>query len=230
MADVTPTIVAQCHGIEVPDAPHFGPGMIKSMQDGRYERNEVRAGLAAIEPGARILELGAGSGIVGAVIAQNCKPDKMLSVEANPELIEHITRLYAHNQLSDVIEVRHGVVLTEPDPPSVIDFFLRGNFLGSALNVIKKPEKARKVQVPVMAYETLKAEFPHDVIVMDIEGAERAFFEHADLDGVHMVILEVHRQIYGREGMQDLRRSFDRNGLVLDEEHSLPGVRVYARS
>ncbi|MGB7261406.1 MAG: hypothetical protein WBC68_05000, partial [Albidovulum sp.] len=94
----------------------------------------------------------------------------------------------------------------------------------------KNPEKARKVQVPVLRYEDLKAEFPHDVIVMDIEGAEREFLQHADLSGVETVILEVHRDIYGREGMRDVRWSFDRSGFVIDKDHSRPGVHVYRRA
>ena len=225
-----PEIIANYHGIEVPDAPHFGPRMKESMHNGRYEKNEIRVGLAVLQPGARILELGAGSGIVGAVIAQNCRAQQVLSVEANPELLDHIKYLYDHNNLSDRIEVRHGVVLSDPDAPPMIDFFLRGNFLGSGLTVRKNPEKARKIQVPVIDYESLKAEFPHDVIVMDIEGGELEFLHHADLSGVDTVILEVHRGIYGREGMQDVRRSFQLGGFVMDAEHSVPGVHAYRRA
>lgn len=229
MTDHGPDIIAEYHGIEVPAAPHFGPSMIRSMQDGSYEGKEVRAGLAIIRPGARVLEMGAGSGIVGAVIARNCHPDKMLAIEANPNLIPHITHLYAHNGLSERIEVRHAVVLSEPDAPPVIDFFLRGNFLGSALKVLKKPEKARKVQVPVLRYASLKADFPHDVIVMDIEGAEREFLRHADLRGVDTLVFEVHRNIYGRDGMRDIRQTLAQRGFRMDDETSVSGVHVYVR-
>ena len=230
MAETSPKIIAHYHGIEVPDAPHFGPGMIQSMADGRYEGSEVRAGLAVVRPGARILEMGAGSGIVGAVIAHNCNVEQVLSIEANSDLIPHIETLYSHNGLSKIMQVRHCVVISEPDAPQSIEFFVRGNFLGSGLTIVKNPEKARKVQVPVLRYEDLKAEFPHDVIVMDIEGAEREFLKHADLSGVETVILEVHRDIYGREGMRDVRWSFDRSGFVIDKDHSRPGVHVYRRA
>ena len=222
-------IVATYHGIEVPEAPHFGPNMIKSMQEGRYERSEIKAGLAVIQPGARILEMGAGSGIVGAAIAKNCMAEKIISIKANPNLIDHICKLYDHNEISDIIEVRHAVVLSEPSPPSMIDFFLRGNFLGSGLTIMKKPEKAIKVTVPVISYAALRAEFPHNVIVMDIEGAEREFLRDANLDGVETIILEVHRDIYGREGMREIRQSFANAGLQMDKSVSGAGVHVYHR-
>lgn len=223
------TIVANYHGIEVPEAPHFGPNMIIAMQEGRYEGSEVKAGLAVIQPGSRILELGAGSGIVGAVIARNCKAEKVVSIEANPNLIDHIRELYDHNSLKN-IDVRHGVVLSEPTPPETIDFFLKGNFLGSGLTIMKKPEKAKKVTVPVLSYAALKAEFPHNVIVMDIEGAEREFLRDADLGDVETIILEVHRNIYGREGMKEIRHIFANGGFVMDQDNSGAGVHVYRKS
>ncbi len=225
----TQTIVAHYHGIDVPEAPHFGPGMIKAMGEGRYERREVEAGLAVIRPGARVLEMGAGSGLVGAAIARNCKAEKVLAIEANPELLSHISQLYAHNGLADTISVRHGVVMTVAEPPEEVDFFLRGNFLGSGLTVVKNIEKARKVSVPTIRYDELRREFPHDVIVMDIEGAERDFLRDAELEGVHTIIAEMHRDIYGREGMRDCRRFLAAAGFEMDAENSRAGVHVYRR-
>lgn len=223
------TILATYHSIEVPEAPHFGPGMIKSMNEGRYEHREIQAGLAVIGPGARILEMGAGSGVVGAAIAKNCKAERVVSIEANPNLLPYISELYLRNNLADVIAVRHGVVLSEPNPPAAVDFFLRGNFLGSGLTVIKNPEKARKVTVPTISYDALRAEFPHDVIVMDIEGAELEFLRHANLDGVHTIVSEMHRDIYGREGMKECRANLARSGFEMDGKNSKAGVHVYCR-
>jgi FkbM family methyltransferase len=224
----SPDVVVTYHGVEVLAAPHLSPRMIDSMSRGRYERREVACGLAAIPEGARILELGAGSGVVGAVLAKNTKPAAMLSIEANPFLIDHITRLYAHNGLSNLISVRHAVVLTDPKAPRVMEFFVQNNFLGSGL-VSRKAEKATKVSVPVLGYETLKAAFPHDVIMMDIEGGELDFLRHADLTGVHTFIAEVHKDIYGREGVQEVRSLMVKAGFALSDSLSKVGVHVYKR-
>lgn len=223
-----PPIVATCHGIAVPAAPHLRPGMIAAMQSGGYERHELAIGLAAIRPGARVLELGAGSGVVGAVLARHCQPEAMLAVEANPQLIPHIEGLYARNGLADRITLRHGVVLTTPEAPERVTFHVNGNFLGSGLAPAKL-ERTRAVEVPVLRYGALKAAFPHDTIMMDIEGGELDFLRHADLSGVDTFIAEMHRAIYGREGMAEIRRLLQAAGLVMDAEASKAGVHLYRR-
>lgn len=223
---VVPHIVAVCHGIEVPTAPHLGRGMIASMAAGRYERNEMACGLAAIKPGARILELGAGSGLVGAVLARNCAPESILAIEANPDLIPHIAALYAHNRLTN-ISVRNAVVLTAPAAPRSITFHVTGNFLGSGLAA--ESARSRPVDVPVLRYGALKLAFPHDTIMMDIEGGELDFLRHADLTGIHSFIAEMHRDIFGRDGMRECRLLLERAGLTMADELSRAGVHVYQR-
>jgi len=221
-------IIATCHGIAVPAAPHLRKGMIAAMQTGGYERHEIAIGMAAIRPGARVLELGAGSGVVGAILARHCQTAAMLSVEANPHLISHITALHAHNGLSDRIDLRHAVVLTAPDAPDHVTFFVNGNFLGSGLTA-QKAERAQPVDVPVLRYADLKAQFPHDTIMMDIEGGELDFLRHADLTGVDTFIAEMHRGVYGREGMAEIRRLLQAAGLVIDTDLSKAGVHLYRR-
>ena len=225
----SPEIVVTYHGVEVLAAPHLSRRMIESMSLGRYERREVACGLAAIPEGSRILELGAGSGVVGAVLARNTHPAAMLSIEANPFLIDHITRLYTHNGLSDLISVRHAVVLTDPAAPPEMEFFVQNNFLGSGL-VARKVEKATRVSVPVLRYAELQASFPHDVIMMDIEGGELDFLRHADLTGVQTFIAEVHKDIYGRAGVQEVRSLMGKAGFALSDALSKVGVHVYKRT
>jgi FkbM family methyltransferase len=229
MAPAHPRIVATCHGIEVPDAPHLRRGMIAAMQTGGYERHEMAIGMAAIRPGARILELGAGSGVVGAVLARQCQPAAMLSVEANPGLIPHIAALYAHNGLTARISLRHAVVVTAPDAPETIRFFVNGNFLGSGLTP-QKVDRAQAVDVPVLRYDLLRTEFPHDTIMMDIEGGELDFLRHADLTGVHTFITETHRGVYGRDGMAEIRQRMQTAGFVIDDGLSQGGVHLYRRA
>ena len=221
-------IIATLHGVMVPQSPHFGPTMEQSIINGRYERHEIEVGLATIPEGARILEMGAGAGIVGAVMALNRKPAAMMSIEANPELLPQINALYQLNNLQDRITLRHCLVFSQPNPPATAEFFVAGNFLGSGLFASDK-RSSRPVQVPVVPYDSLKAEFPHDVLIMDIEGAELDFLRHADLTGVNLFMAEFHRAIYGREGMRECRHLLDKAGFSIDEEQSRPGVHVWRR-
>ena len=222
-------VVANYHGIEVLQAPMLSPGMIRSLNEGTYERREVACGLAAIPKGARLLELGAGAGVVGSVLHRNLACTATFCVEANPDLVPFIERVHRHNALGENITVHHAVVLSDPAAPNFVTFNVAGNFLGSSLHA--NPNKnTRQVQVPVLRYDVLKKNFPHDAIMMDIEGGELDFLRHADLSGVNVLITEMHRDIYGREGMRECRRLLEAKGMAFDESSSKVGVHVYLRT
>jgi FkbM family methyltransferase len=224
-----PEIVACYHGVRVPAGPHLSAGMIRALADGRFEAEELRTARATIRPGDRVLELGAGSGAVGAAIALACRPAAILAFEPNPRLVPHARALYAANGLQGTISLRHGLVLAEPDAPAEVEFHLRGNFLGSGLALARGARRARTVQVPVTRHADLRRDFPHNVLLMDIEGAERDFLRHADLSGVRLVLMELHSGHYGRDGVQDCRRALRRAGLVRDDALSGRSVAVFRR-
>ena len=76
--------VALCKGVRVPHSPFLTETRIARINAERYEGDEIAGALAVVRPGDRVLELGAGLGIVGAVTAKNAAPDAVLSFEANP--------------------------------------------------------------------------------------------------------------------------------------------------
>ncbi len=202
--------------------------MVRSIGSGRYEAGEIAAGLACIAKGARILELGAGAGIVGAVLAKNLSPVGMISVEANPKLIPHIRELHEHNDLDHIIDLRHCVVLSDPDAPETVDFHVLGNFLGSSLTK-RKEGRGVVVNVPVLRYADLAASFPHDTIMMDIEGGELDFLRHADLGQVRVFVAEFHEDVYGRDGMKECAALLSKQGFVLNERNSRGAVQAWLR-
>ncbi len=221
-------LLAVYHGVEVLNMPHFPPRLRGRLREGGYEGKEVACGLKAIPRGARLLEMGAGSGVVGAVLAKNLDLAAVLSIEANPKMIDPARALYAHNGLADRIELRHSVVFSAPDAPEHVTFHVTGNFLGSGLDA-SKAAAGTAVEVPVLRSADLSAEFPHDAIMMDIEGGELPFLRDADLSGVSVLVFEVHRKVYGREGMREIRHILRDKGFEQDEENSLPGVHIYRK-
>ena len=226
---MTQGIIATFHGVEVPPAPHFGPKMIQNLQRERYEHREVEAALALISDEDRVIEMGAGAGVVGAAVARNCRPQRIVSFEANPKLLSHIRALYDHNALTEIIEVRHQIVLSEPDAPETVPFYVLGNFLGSGMTITKDPARAERHEIPVVPWEPLKEELAPTALVMDIEGAELEFFRHADLSGIRVVIIEVHRQIYERTGIQEIRKKLTDAGFKRNEDLSGGGVWALTR-
>ena len=213
MAKPTPDHAALCHGVKVPHSPFLNDTRIRRMSEGKYEGDEIRGALEVIRPGDRVLELGSGLGVVGAVIAQNAQPEAVLSFEANPNLIPHINALYALNGLQDRIEVRHQVVIAAPEPPDHVTFHLRTSFLGSSL-IDQDKRRTTRVDVPTAAYDAVIDDFRPDVLVMDIEGGEQDLLRHADLRGIRAIIIEFHPDVYGKSGVQDCKSILQKAGFA----------------
>ena len=217
MAAKTET-VAQCHGVKVPNSPMITPERIERINGARYEGQEIAGALAVIRPGDNVLEMGAGIGLVGAIAAKNGKPAKVMSFEANPDLIEHVNALYKLNRLSTKIEVRNEVLISAPDAPETMAFHIRNSYLGSSL-IDSDKRATTRVDVPTARYAQVHADFAPDVLLMDIEGGELDFLRHASLDGVRAIVIEFHPEAYGKEGMRECKAILENAGFTKLEGH-----------
>ncbi|MFK7834949.1 MAG: FkbM family methyltransferase [Sulfitobacter sp.] len=218
-AQKKPTHVAECLGVKVPDSPMLNATRIERINAARYEGQEIAGALSVVRAGDKVLELGAGIGIVGAVVAKNAKPKQVVSFEANPNLIEHIRALYKLNRLSTKIEVRNQVLLSAPDAPETMAFHIRNSFLGSSL-IDTDTRATTRVDVPTASYAQIHEEYAPDVLLMDIEGGELDFLRHASLEGVRAIVIEFHPGAYGREGMMECKSILERAGFTKVPEHS----------
>ncbi|MEP5730992.1 MAG: FkbM family methyltransferase [Sulfitobacter sp.] len=214
-----PTHAAECLGVKVPDSPLLTPTRIERINAARYEGQEIAGALEVVRPGDKVLELGAGIGIVGAVVAKNAKPKKVLSFEANPGLIEHIRALYKLNRLSTRIEVRNEVLISAPERPETMGFHIRNSYLGSSL-IDTDSRATTRVDVPTASYAEVHADFAPDVLLMDIEGGELDFLRHASLEGVRAIVIEFHPGAYGREGMMECKSILESAGFAKVPDHS----------
>lgn len=214
----TPTHVAECHGVKVPDSPMMTPERAERINAARYEGQEIAGALEVIHPGDHVLELGAGLGLVGAIAAKNGNPAKVLAFEANPNLIEHINALYALNGLSNRIEVRNEVLISAPDAPETMPFHIRNSYLGSSL-IDTDRRATTRVDVPTADYAKIHSNFEPDVLLMDIEGGELEFLRHASLNGVRAIVIEFHPEAYGIEGMRECKSILKRAGFGKVEGH-----------
>ncbi|WP_188525577.1 FkbM family methyltransferase [Sinisalibacter lacisalsi] len=196
---------ALCKGVRVPHSPFLTETRIARIREERYEGDEIAGALTVVRRGDRVLELGAGLGIVGAVTARNAAPEAVLSFEANPELIPHIRELHRMNGLEDTVELRNQVLVSAMERPDTVTFHLHNSFLGSSL-AENTSRKTRPVDVPTAEYRAVLEDFRPTVLIMDIEGGELDFLKHADLSGIRAVVVEFHPKVYGKEGMQACKR------------------------
>jgi FkbM family methyltransferase len=205
-------IVARCEGLRVPDSPFLNETRIARINAARYEGEEIAGALRVVTPADRVLELGAGLGIVGAVTALNRRPEAVLSFEANPALLPHINALYAENGLSDRIRVENRVLLAGPDQPQSVTFHVHNSYLGSSL-VDSANRQTRPVTVPAADFDTTAAQFGATVLLMDIEGGELDLLRQIDLTRFRAVVLEFHPAVYGIAGMKECKAILRKAGF-----------------
>ncbi|MCB1358991.1 MAG: FkbM family methyltransferase [Maritimibacter sp.] len=207
---------AEYKGVRVPQSPFLTDRRIERIAAGRYEGEEIAGALSVVRPGDRVLELGAGLGLVGAVAAKNARPEAVLSFEANPELVPYTRALYRENGLDALIELRNAVLVAAPERPETVPFHLHRSFLGSSLTETQG-RKNRAVEVPTEDFRTVMDTFRPNVLIMDIEGGELDILRHADLDGIRAVVIEFHPDLYGQEGMQACKTILRRAGFEKSE-------------
>lgn len=217
VADVP--FVARYHRVAVPPSDFLNEQRIERLNAGEYEGAEVRGALSVVKPTDRVLELGAGIGVVGAAVALNCRPEVMISYEANPNLLPAIEKLYALNGLTHRIKLRNRVLMADPDRPETVTFYLKNSYLGSSLaDSDKRP--TRPVVVGTDSWEAMRAEIAPSVLIMDIEGGELELLRHANLDGIRAVILEFHPDVYGKPGTREAKNILTEQGFVKQDDVS----------
>ena len=65
----TPEILAVLKDVEIITAPHLKPNIMRMIKSGAYEKQEIEIGLANLQPGDQIMEMGTGAGIVSSVFS-----------------------------------------------------------------------------------------------------------------------------------------------------------------
>lgn len=216
-------IAATYHGIRVPRSPYTTEKRVQQIETMRYQGKEIAGALASVRPGDRVLELGAGLGILGAVVARLSRPSAILSYEANPDLLPHIRALHAENGLSEVIDLRNEFPMSSGDRPDSVTFYQDESSL--ALSVTGNPTGTwRPVSVRTADLDAVIADFRPDVVVIDIEGAELRLLQHTRLQGVRAVIIKFYPTLYGTEDSWSCKRLLKNLGFQKQAEHSAPSV------
>ncbi|PRY93751.1 FkbM family methyltransferase [Hasllibacter halocynthiae] len=195
------------HGLVVPRSRFLNDRRAERIAAGRYEGQEIAGALALVREGDRVLELGAGIGVVGATVALARGPSAVLSFEANPALIPSIEALHAANGLTNV-ELRHAVLDASPDRPATRPFAVHASYLGSSLG-----GAGRRVDVPTAGWDDVVGALRPDVLICDIEGGEAELLGRVDLSGIRAAVVEFHPGAYGVAGMRACKRALREAGL-----------------
>ncbi|MFN0115927.1 MAG: FkbM family methyltransferase [Paracoccaceae bacterium] len=203
--------VIETFGIKVPFVPSIiTPKIERPMRRNRYEGGEALALRHVLRPGDRVLELGAGVGLLSALSALAPGVERVTAVEANPDLIPLIRETHRLNGVTTV-DLKNGIAAAEPGEG--VAFYLRPDFWASSMEPASRPY-TRVVTLPRFALADLVAEADPTVIVCDIEGGEMGLFGAADLSRVRALVMELHPKVYGGEGADRIVEGLARQGLV----------------
>ncbi len=206
------------------DPEVMSENILKAIKGGRYEKAEAREIPRIVQPGERIVELGAGLGFIGLTCKATGLVQHYRGFEANPKLLPLIQRNAALNDA--VLEVENAVVMPKPPGPTV-PFYVRKDFWASSL----APQPwgyVEKVEVPTLAWQKMLDEHRPTMLVVDIEGGELALFEDAPLTGVKKIYMELHQKVIGRIGMKRVFDFMSARDFHYDQHHSHGGVVLFS--
>lgn len=222
MADVARRLRALWRRITRPDTVVVGgvriatsPSLPRNVRIGlykeRYEAPELALIARVLRPGQRVLEIGAGIGLVGLAATRVCGPGRVTSYEANPRLEPVIRDNYALNGLVPDLHMRAVTVDGSP-----ISFFRSDNIVSSS--VFDRENQGERITVASEAIDAVIARVDPEVIVIDVEGAEVDLLARPAFGRVHTIVAELHPHIVGAEAIASLIATLATRGFALVEE------------
>ncbi len=219
--------VINTRGIDVPFVPSIiTPKIERPMRNNRYEGGECMHLQEILKPDDRVLDLGAGVGLVSSIAARCVPEGAVMAVEANPGMLPLIRETYRLNGIENS-ELVNGIAAPAGAKGSA-PFYLRPDFWASSMEPDSRPYVS-KAEVPLIDIAKTVKTFKPTVICCDIEGGELGLFDDVDLSGVRHIVVEVHPKVYGPDGKANVIASIQRQGLAQRAEEKPGSVRVFER-
>lgn len=214
------------NGVKIPFVPRIiTPKIERPMRNNRYESTECATIREILKAGDRVLEFGAGVGLLSTIAAQVEGVESVTAIEANPELVPVINETHRLNDVS-MVELLNGVVVSNQRKRA--PFYLRADFWASSMEPDSR-EYNKKKHLPCFNVQTLIEDKKPTVIVCDIEGGEVGLFDDADLSGVRAIVLEFHPKVYGAEIVEEITQGIEAKGLIFQKPNKPSTVRCFIR-
>ncbi|MGI3185488.1 FkbM family methyltransferase [Nioella aestuarii] len=196
------------------------------LADGSYEADEIAAVMCRVGPGMRVLDLGAGLGVVSVLAARVAGADNVLSVEANPALLPVLRDTFDRNGQGG-IRLMHGAVM-QGEGGGKAAFQVPRAILGASLARSGAPED-EIVEVPSLGLESLLYDHRPELVMMDIEGAEERLFDQPWNPELRFLVLELHPPRYSDRVIKRIVDCMSDSGLTYDPATSRGRVLGFRR-
>lgn len=198
------------------------------LRDGGYEHYERDLARAHIRAGDRVLDLGAGAGLVAIVAARIVGPENVTTIEANPEM-HRVLRRNLRNNAGTELRMIKGAVVADDYPEKTVTLNLRAAFWAASLDAPKGGNGARQVEVPAKKFRQLVRARGATVLTMDIEGAEDALLSRPLPDTIRLLIIELHPGLYGEARRDELLQILVAQGFRNLEARRTEDVYAFGR-
>lgn len=203
--------------------------IMEQIYNREYERPEISGLSRVVRPGDRILELGAGLGIISALAARAAGPGGAVrSYEANPALIPDTQAFLATNHVHTVDLI--NAVLVPDDSPSSRHLHLAGSFAESSLLGAEGRNPQGSVEVPAQSLAAVLQDFRPDVLICDIEGAEVDLFPAFPPSTLRAAVVELHPDRLTADQIRSIHAGMAAQGLHRQEPGPGGTVVIYART
>lgn len=197
-------------GVRIPDFDIITLDIERVLRSQMYERAELFMLQNSLLPDDVVMELGTGIGFISAWCAKLCGNKNVFSYECNLNLKPYIKALHQLNNVSPT--VNYGMLSHFPQAKN---FYLSPNFWASSpLDTISDSELTI---VPSLSFTEQKNKINPTALVVDIEGGEYDFFLHANLDGIRLIVLELHTSMLGDSACVT-KRIIENAGFKINED------------
>jgi FkbM family methyltransferase len=201
---------------------------------GFYESAETRFVQQFLRSDLDVIELGSSLGVVASHIAKKLAPGRRLvCVEANPNLLQAISRNVRINQPAIELELVHGALSYSPRDAGFVNFSCKADHTTS--RVQSETTADPSIRVPSVTLSKIVERYQIDqfALVCDIEGAEADLIanESTALRKCMQIVIELHAN-GGIERLITVKQLIDKlqtlHGFALQERYG--DVCVFARS
>jgi FkbM family methyltransferase len=182
--------------------------MQKVIREGRYEKGAAKLVKEVLQPDDIVLELGAGIGVVATICANIVGSANVVAYDANLDLKPIALDVFRLNGVSP--SYRTGLVDSASGPRT---FHKRENFWASSTNEARADD-AQDIVLEATPLGEAVSEHRPTCLIVDIEGGEDGLIDNTDLPGVRLIIIEVHDDLLGEEGVRRLYGRMNELGFV----------------
>jgi FkbM family methyltransferase len=204
--------------------------ILMGIERGAYEAPEITGLRRILRSGDRVLELGAGLGVITAITAKSVLPEgRVLSFEAIPELVPE-TRAFLDRHGAQNVELRNAVLVPNAKPGDTRKFHVARVFAVSSLLDSSKFGRWNTISVPAEDLNAVVGQFRPDVLVCDIEGGEIELVPALDASSLRAVIIEMHPRRLSESQIASVRDALELQGLIREPESPGGTVEIFVRS